>query len=62
MEEEISDIEMFSESVSSDELVDVLNDQIQQLEQTVEYYKTKASERFMNYMKILIENEQLKNK
>ena len=36
MEEEISDIEMFSESESSDELVDVLNEQIQQLEQKVE--------------------------
>ena len=41
MEEEISDIEMFSES--SDELVDILNvmnNEIQELEEKVNYYKT----------------------
>ena len=57
MEEEISDIEMFSES--SDELVDVLNvmnNEIQQLEEQIEYYKTKAHERFMNNMKLHIQN------
>ena len=52
MEEEISDIEMFSESESSDELINVLNEQIQQLEQTVKYYKIKANERFINNMKL----------
>ena len=56
---EHSDVEMYSES-ESDELVDALNNIIQQLEETVKYYKTKANERFMNNMKLFIEIKQLK--
>ena len=58
MDEE-TDIEIYSES-ESDELVDALNNIIQQLEEKVKYYKTKANERFMNNMKLYIEIEQLK--
>ena len=56
---ESSDIEMYSES-ESDELVEALNNVIEQLEEKVKYYKTKANERFMNNMKLDIEIEQLK--
>ena len=50
---------MYSES-ESDELVEALNNVIEQLEEKVKYYKTKANERFMNNMKLYIEIEQLK--
>ena len=55
-----SDIEMFSETESSDQIIDALNNEIEQLEEQIKYYKTKANERFMNNMKLYIENEQLK--
>ena len=54
-----SEYEMHSES-ESDELVDALNNIIQQLEEKVKYYKSKANDRFMNNMKLFIEIEQLK--
>ena len=56
-----SEYEMYSES-ESDELVDALNNIIQQLEEKVKYYKSKANDRFMNNMKLFIEIEQLKKK
>ena len=58
MDEE-TDIEMYSES-ESEVILEVLNDVIEQLEEKVKYYKTKANERFMNNMKLYIEIEQLK--
>ena len=57
---EYSDIEMYSES-ESDELVEALNNVIEQLEEKVKYYKTKANEKFRNIMKLYIEIEQLVN-
>ena len=54
-----SEYEMYSES-ESDELVDALNNIIEQLEEKVNYCKTKANERFINNMKLYIEIEQLK--
>ena len=56
-----SEYEMYSES-ESDELVDALNNIIQQLEEKVKYYKSKANDRFMNNMKLFIEIEQLKKR
>ena len=56
-----SEYEMYSES-ENDELVDALNNIIQQLEEQVKYYKSKANDRFMNNMKLFIEIEQLKKK
>ena len=61
LSERSGDIEMFFESSDDmEDIVNVLNEQIEQLEQKVEYYKTKANERFMFNMKLYIENEQLK--
>ena len=58
MDEE-TDIEMYSES-ESEVILEALNDVIEQLEEKVKYYKTKANERFRNIMKLYIEIEQLK--
>ena len=60
MDEESSDIDMYSETESSDELVEALNNEIEQLEEKVKYYKTKANERFNSMLKSHFENEQLK--
>ena len=54
MDEESSDIEMHSETESSDELVEALNNEIEQLEQKVKYYKTKANERFNSMLKYIL--------
>ena len=59
--ESSSDIEMFSESSDDmEDIIDILNEQIDQLEQKIEYYRTKANNCFVNNMKLYIENEQLK--
>ena len=58
MDEE-TDIEMYSES-ESEVTLEVLNDVIEQLEEKVKYYKTKANERFNSMLKSHFENEQLK--
>ena len=60
MDEESSDIEMYSETESSDEIVEVLNDVIEQLEEKVKYYKTKANERFNQMLKLHFEIHKLK--
>ena len=52
MNEESSDIEMYSETESSEELVEVLNNEIEQLEEKVKYYKTKTNERFNSMLKL----------
>ena len=60
----MSDIEMFSET-ESDQLLDVINimnNEIEHVEEKVQYYKTKVNERFNNILKLNIENELLKNK
>ena len=59
MDEESSDIEMYSET-ESDEIVEVLNDVIEQLEEKVKYYKTKANERFNSMLKLHFEMHKLK--
>ena len=59
MVEESSDIEMYSET-ESDEIVEVLNDVIEQLEEKVKYYKSKANERFNNMLKLHVEMHKLK--
>ena len=56
---EYSDIEMYSES-ESDELVEALNNVIEQLEEKVKYYKTKANERFNSMLKLHFEMHKLK--
>ena len=58
MDEE-TDIEMYSES-ESEVILEVLNDVIEQLEEKVKYYKTKANERFNSMLKSHFENELLK--
>ena len=60
MDEESSDIEMYSETESSDELVEALNNEIEQLEEKVKYYKTKANERFNSMLKLHFEMNNLK--
>ena len=60
MDEESSDIEMYSETESSDELVEALNNEIEQLEQKVKYYKTKANERINSILKLHFEINKLK--
>ena len=60
MVEESSDIEMYSETESSDELVEALNNEIEQLEEKVKYYKTKANERFNSMLKLHFEMNNLK--
>ena len=60
MVEESSDIEMYSETESSDELVEALNNEIEQLEEKVKYYKTKANERFNSMLKLHFEMNKLK--
>ena len=59
MVEESSDIEMYSES-ESDELVEALNNVIEELEEKVKYYKTKANERFNSMLKLHFEMNNLK--
>ena len=59
MDEESSDIEMYSET-ESDEIVEVLNDVIEQLEEKVKYYKSKANERFNSMLKLHFEMHKLK--
>ena len=56
---EYSDIEMYSES-ESDELVEALNNVIEQLEEKVKYYKTKANEIFNSMLKLHFEMNNLK--
>ena len=58
MDEE-TDIEMYSES-ESEVILDVLNDVIEQLEEKVKYYKTKANERFNSMLKLHFEMHKLK--
>ena len=60
MNEESSDIEMYSETESSDELVEALNNEIEQLEEKVKYYKTKANERINSILKLHFEMNNLK--
>ena len=60
MDEESSDIEMYSETESSDELVEALNNEIEQLEQKVKCYKTKANERINSILKVHSEINKLK--
>ena len=60
MDEESSDIEMYSETESSEEIVEVLNDVIEQLEEKVKYYKSKANERFNSMLKLHFEMHKLK--
>ena len=60
MDEESSDIEMYSETESGDEIVEALNDVIEQLEEKVKYYKTKANERFNSMLKLHFEMHKLK--
>ena len=60
MTEESSDIEMYSETESGDEIVEALNDIIEQLEEKVKYYKTKANERFNSMLKLQFEMHKLK--
>ena len=60
MNEESSDIEMYSETESSDEIVEALNNEIEQLEQKVKHYKTKANERFNSMLKLHFEMYKLK--
>ena len=60
MTEESSDIEMYSETESGDEIVEALNDIIEQLEEKVKYYKTKANERFNSMLKLHFEMHKLK--
>ena len=60
MVEESSDIEMYSETESSDELVEALNNEIEQLEEKVKYYKTKANERINSILKLHFEMNKLK--
>ena len=60
MNEESSDIEMYSETESSDEIVEALNNEIEQLEQEVKNYKTKANERFNSILKLHFEMIKLK--
>ena len=60
MTEEFSDIEMYSETESGDEIVEALNDIIEQLEEKVKYYKTKANERFNSMLKLHFEMHKLK--
>ena len=60
MNEESSDIEMHSETESSDEIVEALNNEIEQLEQEVKNYKTKANERFNSMLKLHFEMIKLK--
>ena len=59
MDEESSDIEMYSES-ESDELVEALNNVIEELEEKVKYYKTKANERINSILKLHFEINKLK--
>ena len=59
MVEESSDIEMYSES-ESDELVEALNNVIEELEEKVKYYKTKANERINSILKLHFEINKLK--
>ena len=60
MDEESSDIEMYSETESSEEIVEVLNDVTEQLEEKVKYYKSKANERFNCMLKLHFEMHKLK--
>ena len=53
MDEESSDIEMYSETESSDEIVE-------QLEEKVKYYQSKANERFNSMLKLHFEMYKLK--
>ena len=60
MDEESSDIEMYSETESGDQIISALNNEIEQLEQQVKYYKTKANERFNSMLKLHFEMNKLK--
>ena len=56
---EYSDIELHSES-ESEVLVEALNNVLEQLEERVKYYKTKANERFNSMLKLHFEMHKLK--
>ena len=60
MDEESSDIDMYSETESGDQIISALNNEIEQLEQQVKNYKTKANERFNNMLKLHFEMIKLK--
>ena len=60
MDEESSDIEMYSETESGDQIISALNNEIEQLEQQVKNYKTKANERFNSMLKLHFEMIKLK--
>ena len=60
MDEESSDIEMYSETESGDQIISALNNEIEQLEEKVKYYKTKANERFNSMLKLHFEINNLK--
>ena len=60
MNEESSDIEMYSETESSEELVEALNNEIEQVDEKVKYYKTKANERINSILKLHFEMNNLK--
>ena len=63
MSDTSTNIEMFSESDDNmEDIIDILNDQIEELEQKVEYYKNKANDRFRIITKQWIEMEQQKRK
>ena len=63
MSDTSTNIEMFSESDDNmEDIIDILNDQIEELEQKVEYYKNKANDRFRTITKQWIEMEQQKRK
>ena len=51
---------MYSETESSDELVEALNNVIEELEEKVKYYKAKANERFNSMLKLHFEMIKLK--
>ena len=60
MDEESSDIEMYSETESGDQIISALNNEIEQLEQQVKNYKTKANERFNSMLKLHFDMIKLK--
>ena len=60
MDEESSDIEMYSETESGDQIISDLNNEIEQLEEKVKYYKTKANERINSILKLHFEMNNLK--
>ena len=63
MEEESdieTDIDMYSETESSEQIIYALNTEIEQLAEKANYCKTKTNEKFNSMLKLHFENEQLK--